>query len=55
MSAVSSTDFDIVDILKKFIKVFDLFLFCRKQHIGLSANLVWRFIQCRQSVPQTLI
>ena len=55
MSAVCSTDFDIVDILKKFIKGFDLLLFCRKQHIGLSAYFVWRFIECRQSVPQTLI
>ena len=34
VSAVCSTDFDIIDILKKFIKGFDLLLFCRKQHIG---------------------
>ena len=34
MLAVCSTKFDLVDILKKFIKGFDLLLFGRTQLIG---------------------
>ena len=56
MSTVCSTEFDLIGMLKKFIKWFGLILFCRTQHIGLSAaNFVWRFIECLQSVPQSLI
>ena len=40
VSAVYSTEFDFVDVLKKFIKGFGLLFFERTQHIGFYGDFV---------------
>ena len=54
-SAVFSKEFNLIGILKKFIKGFDLLLFGRTQHIGLSAIFVWIFIEFRMSILENLV
>ena len=45
VSAVYSTEFDLVDVLQKFIKGFGLLFFGRTQHIGFFVDF-WLVVYC---------
>ena len=52
---VCSPGFDMVGIWKKFIKGFDPLLFDRTVYSGLSAFVIWIFIECRRSFLENLV
>ena len=55
VSAVYFSEFSLIGILNKFIKGFGLLLYRKTQHIGVSAFFVWIFIDCQQSILESLI